>query len=224
MILSGHQPVYLPGIIVFSKIALSDAFMFVGHCAPGKKSWHVRNYIRGVNGPLCLTVPIVRGLTIDETKIAPGNWARKHVASIEHAYRKRPFFDLYFPKLRDLIMDDWTSLGLLNKCLMALLCEWLDIAMNNRPSLGVEGAKTDMLISMCELAHANEYLSSPGETYVDREKMAAAGIKHHFLEFTHPVYEQGHDDFLPNLSVIDLLFNVGPEAGQIVKGAGHVAG
>ena len=43
MILSGHQPVYLPGIQLFNKIALSDKFMFVGHCAFEDGSWHNRN-------------------------------------------------------------------------------------------------------------------------------------------------------------------------------------
>ena len=49
MIFSGHQPVYLPGIIVFTKIALSDAFMYVRHCQYVSGSWHSRNFIRGVN-------------------------------------------------------------------------------------------------------------------------------------------------------------------------------
>ena len=52
VILSGHQPVYLPGIVVLTKIALSDACMLVGHCQFQNKSWHSRNYIRGPSGPL----------------------------------------------------------------------------------------------------------------------------------------------------------------------------
>jgi hypothetical protein len=58
--------------------------------------------------------------------------------------------------------------------------------------------------------------------YVDEEKMAAAGVKHRWLNFTHPVYDQGHSEFITNLSIIDLLFNCGPESGRIVKEAGSV--
>jgi hypothetical protein len=86
---------------------------------------------------------------------------------------------------------------------------------------GIAGQKTDMLISMCKKVGADEYLSSPGEAYVDREQMKAAGITHHFQHFIHPVYEQGAE-FIPNLSAIDLLFNVGPEAGKIIKECGRI--
>jgi len=231
MMLSGHQPVYLPGIIVLTKIALSDAFMFVGHCQYSPGTWHNRNCIRGPNtktavwgeiGPLVLTVPAVKGPSIDLTRIMAGNWRSKHLDSIEFAYRKRPFFADYFPKLETIINGNWGSLGCLNANLITQICEWLQIETPFCSNAGVTGAKTDMLISMCERAGADEYLSSPGETYVDREQMKDAGIRHHFLEFTHPRYDQGHKDFIENLSVIDLLFNVGPAAGKMVKEAGRV--
>jgi hypothetical protein len=238
MILSGHQPVYLPGIVVLTKIALSDAFMFVGHCQYVSKSWHSRNYIRGPDtrygGPLMLTVPVEKhmGQSIDQTKILAGIWRRKHLGSIRQTYEKRPFFDAYFPELEKIINADWGSLGCLNACLISIFCEWLEIETKYCLNTGVEGHKTDMLINMCKVAsksagpldYYNEYLSSPGETYIDQKQMADAGIRHHFLRFTHPVYDQGHRDFIENLSVIDLLFNVGPEAGKMVKEAGHVAG
>jgi hypothetical protein len=224
VILSGHQPVYLPGIVVLTKIALSDACMLVGHCQFQNKSWHSRNYIRGPNGPLLLTVPVEKhlGQSIDKTKLLAGNWRRKHLGSIRQGYGKRPFFDAYFPKLEKTIKADFVSLGCLNACLIAQFCEWLGIDTAFCLNTGVEGHKTDMLINMCKSAGADRYLSSSGETYVDRKQMKDAGIGHHFLKFTHPVYDQGHKDFIENLSVIDLLFNVGPEAGKIVREAGHV--
>jgi len=129
VILSGHQPVYLPGIIVLTKIALSDAFMFVGHCQFQNKSWHSRNYVRGPNGPLLLMVPVEKhmGQSIDQTKLLAGNWRRKHLASIEHAYRKRPFFADYFPRLETIINGNWGSLGCLNANLIYQIFGWLRI-------------------------------------------------------------------------------------------------
>lgn len=222
--LAGHQPCYIPGIIVFTKMALCDAFMFVGHCQFQNKSWHSRNYIRGDNGPLMLSIPVEKnfGQSIDDTKpLVTSNWKRKHLASIEHAYKGRPYFDDYFPHLKETYDKLWLSLALFNETLMQQLCRWLHIAPKFMDSFGVTGHKTDMLISMCKVAGADSYLSSPGETYVDQEQMRAAEIVHHFLKFEHPVYEQGHKKFMPNLSVIDLLFNCGPEAGKIVREAGH---
>ena len=58
MILSGHQPVYLPGIILFSKMALSDQFMYVGHVQFSPKSWQQRNRIALNGQEHVLSVPV----------------------------------------------------------------------------------------------------------------------------------------------------------------------
>src|SRR5689334_17350626 len=86
LLLSGHQPVYLPGIILLNKIALSDLFMFVGHCQYVKKSWHSRNRIALRKQELWLAVPVkTAGLfeqVINETYLANEIWKRKHLGSI----------------------------------------------------------------------------------------------------------------------------------------------
>src|SRR5690349_17402199 len=88
-ILSGHQPVYLPGIIYFNKIAQSDFHMFVGHCDYQPRSWHTRNYIsNGRGGKTMLVVPVHAGESINETIPLPdSHWRDKHLRSIEVAYR-----------------------------------------------------------------------------------------------------------------------------------------
>lgn len=221
MILSGHQPVYLPGIIVFNKIALSDAFMFVGHCDYQPKSWQSHNFIRGPNGPLKLTVPVKKGTSINETLIDGDHWKKKHLRSIEAAYKKRPFFEDYFPFFEEIIASFDGSLAKLNIMLIISACHWLGIYRNlfESQKLGITGHKTEMLFNMCKAVNATDYLSSPGETYVIPEQIKP--YKHHFQVFEHPVYDQGAQ-FIPNLSVIDLLFNVGPRAGEIVRNAGHI--
>ena len=77
---------------------------------------------------------------------------------------------------------------------------------------------------MCKATGAKEYLSNEGaREYVDEVAMRRAGIRHRWLKFQHPTYDQGRNkEFLPNLSIIDLLFNCGPDSARIVKGAGHV--
>lgn len=224
MILSGHQPVYLPGIILFTKIALSDEFMFVGHCAPGDGTWHNRNYIRGAR----LTIPIKHGASsISETEMDGDHWRRKHIRSIELAYKDRPYFDLYFPQLRDRINNKcWRYLGGFNEMLIWMICDWLNIRKKFwfSTNMRIVGQKTQMLISMCNAVQADEYLSNEGaRDYVDELSMALAGIRHRWLDFKHPVYDQGEKEFQTNLSVIDLLFNCGPDSGRIVREAGRVS-
>jgi len=228
MILSGHQPVYLPSLHLFSKIALSDQFMFVGHCQFVAKSWHTRNVIRNGENTLTLSVPVLKkgkfGQSINETEINGDHWKRKHLASIRGAYQKQPFFKDYFPTIEKILNQPWTSLGEMNIALIRQFLEWLEI---DTPLLfserhDITGQKNDMLISMCRAVNADQYLSNEGSrVYVDEDYLLAAGIKHHWQGFKHPTYEQGAD-FIENLSVIDGLFNVGPELGELIRQSGHI--
>ncbi len=221
MILSGHQPVYLPGIILFNKIALSDAFMFVGHCQYTPKSWHSHNYIRAGK----LLVPVHKGPSINDTMVCRDHrWPAKDLISIRLAYSKYPFFDDYFLELREII-NAYESLGDLNTGLIKQILRWLKIDTPVHYSDGVDGHKTDMLVSMCKAVGADEYLSNEGSRdYVDEELLAANGIKHRWQKFKDPDYGQKRlviDGKEQPLSVLDLLFSKGPEAGGIVRESGY---
>lgn len=228
MLLSGHQPVYLPGIILFNKIALSDAFMFVGHNQYVRKSWHSRNHIRNQDKKLTLSVPVKKknnfGNSINDTELDGDHWKRRHLASIRGAYLKRPYFDQYFPVLEAIINKQHQSIGDLNMDLIRQCLEWMDIdtPIYDSRDFKITGEKTNMLISMCEATKATSYLSNLGShAYLDEPLMEAMGLKHLWQDFSHPTYDQGAS-FLENLSAIDLLFNVGPSAGDIVKTSGKV--
>lgn len=226
MILSGHQPVYLPGIILFNKIALSDAFMFVGHCQLSNKSWHTRNRIRLGERELMLSVPVSKqfGQSINDTAILDDGWQRKHLGSIRQAYGKRPYFREYFPRLEALIGAQWASLGDMNIALIKAMLGWLEIDTPILDSRDYEitGNKTDMLISMCQAVGADQYLSNEGSRdYVDEAAMAREGIFHTWQHFEHPVYEQGAA-FMENMSAIDLLFNAGPQSAALVRSCGRI--
>lgn len=228
MILSGHQPVYLPGIILFNKIALSDAFMFVGHCQYTQKSWQTRNRIRLGDEEHWLSVPVKKsgrfGQSINDTEILDEHWKKKHLGSIRQAYGKRPYFQHYYPELERLILDGHVGLGDLNIAIIRSILGWLEITtpiLDSR-KLSIEGNKTDMLISMCAAAGADHYLSNEGSRdYVDEPAMGEKSIQHCWQIFEHPVYDQGRP-FIPNLSIIDLLFNAGAAARDIVRGCGRV--
>ena len=228
MILSGHAPVYLPSILLFTKLAHSDAFMSCPHLQFVNRSWHSRNYIRGVNDqPAMLTVPVEKsmGQSIADTKILnEGPWRRKHVETIKQVYRHRPYFGEYFPLLSFIIQEADDLCGL-NLRLMAQVIAWLGLKIHAVDSrqYQITGHKTDMLISMCKAVGAKEYLSNEGaRDYVDEVAMMREGIKHRWLTFTHPTYDQGKE-FIPNLSIIDLLFNCGPDSARIVRGAGRAS-
>jgi len=229
--LSGHQPVYLPGIILFTKIAHSDIFMHVGHCQASPGTWHNRNQIR--NAKLVIPIKHDFGQSINDTQFAGDQWKRKHLRSIEINYGKRPFFADYFDGIAEIIKMPFRSLSFLNNAmtLHLLNCFQIYTPVIDSRNYEITGHKTEMLISMCREVGATEYLSNEGaRDYVNEQNMNLAGIKHRWLKFTHPtpentkgVYDQGHSEFQTNLSAIDLLFNCGPESGKIIRAAGHVS-
>jgi hypothetical protein len=229
MILSGHQPVYLPGIILFNKMALSDLFMFVGHVQFSPKSWQQRNCIALAEQEHFLAVPVMKadrfGQTIDEVEILKTPWRRKHLGSIRQAYGKRPYFQKYFPELEATLNQEYASLGQLNRALIELIRKWLEISTpivdsHNYP--GIKGAKTDMLIQMCQAVGADSYLSNEGaRAYVDEAAMAQVGLQHCWQIFSHPEYIQGQS-FMSDCSAIDVVFNLGATAGPLVRQAGRI--
>jgi len=229
MILSGHQPVYMPGIIFFNKMALSDLFMYVGHLQFSPKSWQQRNRIFLNGKEHLLSVPVLKadrfGQKIDEVNLDEAPWRKKHLGSIKQAYIKRPYFNKYYPEFESVLNRQYESLGSLNREIIKLIMGWLEI---NTPIVEsydypqIKDSKTDMLIQMCQSVGATHYLSNEGSrVYVNEQMMASFGIQHCWQKFTHPNYEQGHS-FLPNLSALDIIFNLGPNAGLIVKSAGTI--
>ncbi len=228
MILSAHQPVYWPGIILLNKIALSDQFLFLGHVQLTLHSWQVRNRIRVRDAPLFLSVPIRKagrfGQSIDDAEIDGDLWKRKHLETIRQNYSKRPFFSHYYPKVEALLQCDWLRLGDLNRALIRLLLDLLEITtpIIESRDLDLQGHKTEMLISACRAVGADRYVSNQGaRAYLDEALMAAAGVRHYWQVFEHPVYDQG-GPFVPDLSVLDLLFNHGPASAAIVRSCGRL--
>jgi len=70
---------------------------------------------------------------------------------------------------------------------------------------------------MCKKLHANLYIfGEEGKNYADEKKFIESGVKPYFQKYNHPIYSQLHDGFATNLSIIDLLFNNGPESFNIM--------
>ena len=226
MILSIHQPVYLPGVILFNKIALSDRFMFLSNVSLSKQSWQTRNRIRSGKGEHFLSVPVRTkdrfAQSILDVEIPDQHWRKKHLKSIYQAYASRPFFKDYFPQLEAALSKDWTSLCDLNISLIRMFLQWLniDLPILDSRDYKLEGNKNHMLIGLCGKAGADAYISNVGSAaYIDESAFVNAGIVHYWQSFTHPVYNQGKE-FLPNLCIIDLVFNTGQEAGAIIRECG----
>lgn len=224
MILTAHQPCYLPWLGLFHKIAMATDFCIFDIVQYQTKDFNSRNLIKTNSGSIWLSVPVESKNHLEkkfnDIKILNNGWNKKHYKSIFLAYKKSPYFDLYIDKIENiLIRNNYIYLVDLNIDFLVLLLSELNIKVNlHRASEhNFTGAKSDLVLSMCQNLGAKSYIfGSQGLNYANKESFESNGIKLHFQNYSHPSYSQLHGDFIPNMSVIDLLFNEGPNAMAVL--------
>jgi hypothetical protein len=226
MIASINQPAYLPWLGYFERIAASDVHVVLDHVQFEKNSFTNRNKIRTTAGPTWLTVPVLTAgrfgsLAINAVEIDPtSGWAEKHWKTLEQSYRKAPFFDDHAAFLEDVYLKSWVKLIDLCRALTRYLLDALQITTPIRYSSEIahEGAKDMLVLSLCEQVGADIYLSGPlGRQYLREPIFTGRGIAVRYHDYNHPTYPQiGSRPFDPNLSILDLLFNCGPDSRAVL--------
>ena len=234
MIISVHQPQYLPWLGYFDKIDKSDAFVFLD-CAQYKhREFQNRNKIRLQDGWIWLTVPVVyKGHSresIGQILIDNGpDWQRKHWGSLKSGYSAAPFFKEHSAFFEESYSRKWERLAELNIHIIKYILEYLNIdtPLYYESQIGTTREATERIIELCQKLQADTYLSGAGgKEYLEEEKFARSGIRLAYQHFVHPEYRQQfakqETDFLPYMSIIDLLFNEGQESRNILRGEGRI--
>lgn len=224
MILTAHQPAYLPWLGLFHKIIISDIYVYLDNVQFEKNSFTNRNKVRTVNGPVWLTVPVLlknhMNKTIKEIEINNSvNWRKKHWRSIYFAYKKTPYFTKYSDFFEDVYKKEWHYLVDLNEYMLKWFLRELGTKVNyyKASELNFEGYKSELVLDMCKKLGADLYIfGALGKNYAKEEEFAQEGIRIYFQDYTHPVYRQIGQDFIPYMSIIDLLFNCGPDSYEIL--------
>ncbi len=224
MILSAHQPAYLPWLGLFHKIALADKFVFFDDVQYVPRDWISRNQIKTPNGPLMLTVPVLekghREKTIAVMEINNDNpWGRKHWKSIKLNYSQAPFFNKYAGFFEDTYSKEWHLLADLNFFMLSWFLKTLgiDVIVEKGSSAHFQGSKADLVLDMCLQCGADIYIFGElGAQYADVEKFNTKGVKPLFQSYKHPIYRQCYGSFVPYMSIIDLIFNEGERSLEIL--------
>lgn len=224
MILTAHQPVYLPWLGLFHKIALADKFVFFNEVQYLPKDWMNRNKIKTASGAIWLTVPVLRKgyresktseLQINNTV----NWQEKHLKTISINYRKAPFFENYIKFFEATYAKEWIYLSDLNEYMLKwFLKEFgINVEFLRASDYNFEGTKSSLVLDMCKKLNASTYIfGTLGRDYVQMDEFKKAGINVIFQDYIHPTYRQMYGDFVSHLSIIDLLFNCGPDSYKII--------
>jgi len=233
IILSAHQPAYLPWLGLFHKIMLSDIFVIFDEVQFIKDSFDNRNKIKTSSAALWLTVPILtkgrfplllRDAVIDNVHNLV--WRKKHLSAVENSYRKAPYFDKYIDFFRDLYGQEWNEfLPLCDKIFKYLLLELcIDTKILYAHDHDFKRQKSDLVLDMCQKLNADLFIfGALGRNYAKKEDFERSGIFIYFQDYRHPCYSQLYGDFIGHLSVIDLLFNVGGKRASEIILEGNIS-
>lgn len=212
-----HQSQYLPWPPYFKKIAAADRFVLMDNVQFQKNGVQNRNQIRNKQGAFWLTIPVSRKLEdqIANKGFADERWTCKHWKSLQAAYGRAPYWATYHDAFAALYAQRYTTLGEANEAFVRFFLEVLgiDTPLVTLSSLQVSGAKSELVLNACQTLGADCYVSGHGAAdYLDQGAFAAAGIQIEFMTSMPPVYPQGHADFIPGLSMIDMLMHRHPDA------------
>ena len=224
MIIAIHQPQYLPWLGYFDKMDQADAFCYLDNVQFKKNEWQNRNRLKTAQGWQWLTVPVryrfpqkIIGVQINESV----KWQHKHLQSIATNYRKSRYYDEYFPIVESALKQDFDTIAGVNIHMTTQIREILGI--NSKPvvrssELSLSEDPTGRLIDICKYFGGDYYLTGQdGYKYMDTEQFQKNGIKIITQKFNHPAYPQCFGEFRSHMSIIDLIFNCGPESMNIIR-------
>lgn len=228
MIVSIHQPSYFPWLGLLNKIAKSDIYILLDEVQLTKRSYQYRNLILSPQGNIVwITIPREKGSNfkvIKDIKIAESNWGAKHLNIIKNYYGKHPYFEDiylllvdYYSKHRKYLIDAVVDS-------MILVFEILDIKANlilqSEISYNKSAKKGELMLELVKSVNGKVYISGTGAKEYMREvlpKFYAEGIRVYWNKFNHPSYPQKNSRvFIPGLSILDMLFNIGIEKAKKV--------
>jgi WbqC-like protein family len=216
-----HQPHFLPWMGYLNKALHSDVFIWLHSVQYRKNYFQNRTLIKNVNEqPLWLTLPVHThlGMMIDGVTVADPQWRKRVTRTLEQCYRKAPWFGRCWPtfaqaleKATDNLDDiDFLAFGALVRSLGP---KSLRIVRADELRVTSDDA-TQRLVELCTLVDAKRYIAGKGaHNYLQVDRFTQAGIEVVWQQFEPEkvVYPQIGNTFVPGLSAIDCLFNVGPE-------------
>jgi hypothetical protein len=220
-----HQPEYLPWLGFFKKMMNVELFVFLDDVQFRKKGWQNRNRIRINDGTTLLSIPVhthsypkINEVTIDNEK----NWSIRHKKSILYNYARAPYFDEIKDFVEYIFEKKFQYLVDLNTEIIKFIMNELEIKSKIVFSSELEISKkgSGRVLDICKAVGADHYITGTfwAESNLRVEEFKKSNIDVEFQKFQHPIYKQIHGEFIPEMSIIDLLFNKGrKEAKKILQ-------
>lgn len=220
------QSNYIPWRGYFDLINSVDELILYDDVQYTIRDWRNRNIIKTSSGPLWLTIPVqVKGKylqKIKDTRISDPTWRRRHWATIVHSYSRAKYFPMQKELFEELYLQaDDKLLSHVNFHFIIAICRILGIRTTISWSMdyNLSGDKTERLVHLCQQAGATAYLSGPSaKAYLKEDLFRSGGIGVSYMDYSgYREYTQLYPPFLSQVSIIDLIFNEGPQATDYMK-------
>lgn len=224
MLVAVHQPQYLPWLGYFDKIRRADFFVLLDNVQFKKNEWQNRNKIKTAQGWQWLTVPVKYKFPQLINEVIINNsvkWQHKQRHAILTNYKKAPCYHYLDAVFDEIFSHAWQSISQLNIRVVTMLTKILgiDTPLFVASEIGeFPNDPDERLIAITKHFKADAYLAgSGGRQYMDLMKFRERGIEVLFQDYRHPVYDQRFGEFVPYMSVIDLILNHGENSLPILR-------
>lgn len=217
-----HQPQYMPYLGYIHKMKLSDVFVFLDDAQFKKNEWQNRNRVKiGEGKTAWITVPVIHnfGQKINEVLIKTSvPWQKQHKNTLKTYYSKAPCFYM-LERFEELWNQNFEKLVDVNIASIKILSEIFDVKAKFvlSSSLKINKNKTERLVAICKELGAKTYISGIGaKEYLDESLFKKENIEVVWQDFKHPIYPQLYGEFIPNLSAIDMVMNLGEKCKDMI--------
>ncbi|MEG9328951.1 WbqC family protein [Salinimicrobium catena] len=218
MKLAVMQPYFFPYLGYFQLINVSHTFVFYDDVNFITRGWINRNKIKVNNNSFLFTIPLenasqnklINQIYIDKKRFQ--SWKRKFQETLKQNYCKTPYYKDIQPIIESVLNFETQSIGNISKRSILKILEYLEIDKNVIESSKIfnnqELKSQERIINICQRTGANIYLNMIGGRHLYKmEDFDSNNISLQFLSPNRIEYPQEGSDFIPNLSIIDVLMN-----------------
>jgi hypothetical protein len=225
MIISTSRPYFAPFPGFFYQANLCDIFVILDTVQfPRGTTWITRNRFKNDRGTLWMTIPVwKKGLglqRIDDVRIChQGRQAQKQLLSLKQAYAHAPYLSEHLQFAEKLFSTAFDRLIDFNMAIIGHLMLYLgvDTEIRRLSELNIKTGGDHLLIEICRFFNASTYMApAAAGKHLNADLFEQAGIELRYVKAGACIYPQLWGDFIPDLSVFDLLFNCGPKAQEII--------
>lgn len=207
-------------------IAAVDEFIIYDDVQFTKNDWRNRNKIKTPNGVQWISIPVRQehlDQKINETKISDKRWADKHWKTLKQNYSRAEGFNEYAPIIAEAYQQaaEFELLSDINLFFIRMLCKLTNIETNISLCTDYKliGDRVERLVGLCEQTSGTVYLSGPAaKSYLDESAFLHSGVSVEWMDYSgYAEYPQLYPPFEHGVSMIDLLFNTGPQHSSYMK-------